>query len=181
MVDDLIEWPPTKEWLAQNEGNTRISGGRMAQKVNQIRYRNHFELIADHDVDALDRDYSAAFQHFEAARYAYLIDQKATAGWRADTSGAGSDGDLPLVDLYLALFRRFDEHAKHRRQHGIRDDHWTTLMMLARELPDKPDITRIRSAMYPLVPQIEAALEQLEEFIHEAQVAFKKNASRETV
>jgi hypothetical protein len=162
MSDCLIETPPTKEAQVQYGKNLTVSGGRMAQKVPRIRYRNLFDLINDPDCDALPDDYTASFDLFLASHYAFRQTFHANAGHRADTAGDGTEGELPLADLYSKLSKRFSEQLRATRRFDTRSkDHWQTLAMLEREVGD---IDRNRSALFVILNDIITALDLLQEY-----------------
>lgn len=154
---------PTPERLAKYGANFVVAGsGRHA--VPQARYRNLYEMIADPEIDALSEDYGESMSRIIAAEYAFRLSARANAGRASDTSGEGSSDGMPLTDFYLAVKRRFAEHRNHMATNGKVVDHWSTIELLMQSLPDNADEAWIKanvSAMFRILPQVEAALELL--------------------
>lgn len=154
---------PTPERLSKLGANFIVAGkGRAA--LPQVRYKNLFEMIADPEIDAFKEDYGECFSRIIAAKYAFDLSAKANAGKASDTSGEGDANGMPLADFFVAVKRRFVAHRNHMSLNGTRLDHWTTIEMLMQPLPDGATDQWIRqnvSAMYVVLPQIEAALDHL--------------------
>ena len=173
--DSRIECPQPPEWIAKNAGNVVVGGGRMMKGTVQLKYRDHYGIAAELLAERDQADYGSAFSHFSATRYAYLLSQRATAGWRADTGGEGEAGGMPLADFYLALSKRFDRQSKARySQGGGKSSHWDTLMMLLRPLPEGCNVPQVRSAIFVIFNDVATALELLEEFSDEIMKTWKR-------
>lgn len=134
------------------EENLALGGTKRMEAISARRlYRCPFDILED--ADALDRSYRSAIDRLFAASVAHAV--AAGADQAHYTLGAESQGGIPLETLYRALARHFSK--------GILREHWTTLAMLIRPLPDgKPDINAWRRYLFPLVPQCNQALRELE-------------------